>query len=119
MDNFKLELLGDIRLTTYFAWKILSFVGAFTATIIRNHLTTLKSYPFSVIRSLTVFLLTFIVVRFSYELTGLVPSAFGAFIVGLSGNEIALNFLNKISAKKINLVAKTDGDGAITPSKGL
>ncbi len=109
MENFKIELLGSVLLSSYLAWFLLSIIGAITATLIRNHLTTLKSYPINPVQILTGLLLTFIFIRFSLELTGLIPNAFGAFAIGLGGNELALpflkNFLNKNKEEKENIMA--------------
>lgn len=100
MENFRIELLGNVFISSYLAWFILSIIGAVTATLVRNHLTTLKSYPVNLVQILTGLLLTFIFIRFSVELTNYVPNAFGAFLVGLSGNEIALGILKKFLLKK-------------------
>ena len=100
MENFKNELLGSVLLSSYLAWFLLAIIGAMTATLIRNHLTTLKSYPINPVQILTGLLLTFIFIRFSLELTGLTPNAFGAFAIGLGGNELALTFLKKFLTKK-------------------
>jgi len=100
MKNFKTELLGDVLLSSYLAWFLLAIIGAITATLIRNHLKSLKSYPINPVQILTGLLLTFIFIRFSLELTGLTPNAFGAFAIGLGGNELALSFLKKFLTKK-------------------
>lgn len=102
MENFKTELLGNVLLSSYIAWFLLAIIGAMTATLIRNHLTSLKSYPINPVQILTGLLLTFIFIRFSLELTGLTPNAFGAFAIGLGGNELALSFLKKFLTKKEN-----------------
>jgi hypothetical protein len=123
MENFTAELLGDVLLSSYLAWMLLAVIGAFTATLIRNHLTSLKSYPVNPVQILTGLLLTFIFIRFSLELTGLTPNAFGAFAIGLGGNELALSFLKRFlnkdnGEKKIQAFAdEEDGDGAGTPNK--
>lgn len=123
MENFTAELLGDVLLSSYLAWMLLAVIGAFTATLIRNHLTSLKSYPVNPVQILTGLLLTFIFIRFSLELTGLTPNAFGAFAIGLGGNELALSFLKRFLNKdnggeKIQAFADgEDGDGAGTPNK--
>lgn len=100
MKTFIFELFGSIDLPSYLAWIVLSIIGAITATLVRNHLTTLKSFPLNAVQLLTVILITFIFIRFSFELTKLTPNAFGAFIIGLSGNEIALAMLKKFLEKK-------------------
>lgn len=100
MNTFVLELFGTVDLPTYLAWIVLSIIGAVTATLVRNHLTTLKSFPVNAVQLLTGILITFIFIRFSLELTGFVPNAFGAFAIGLGGNELALGLLKKFLDKK-------------------
>jgi hypothetical protein len=46
------------------------------------------------------FLITFISIRFSNELLSLNPTSFGAFISGLTYNEIALGLLKKYLNKR-------------------
>lgn len=114
LENFRLELLGEVSTSSYLAWIILSLIGAVVATLIRNHLTTLKSFPVNAVQLLTVILITFVFVRFSLELTGLTPSAFGAFAIGLGGNEIALGLLKRFLEKK-KLETSADGPGGSNP----
>lgn len=115
MNKFLLELFGTVDLPTYLAWIILSIIGAVTATLVRNHLTTLKSFPINAVQLLTGVLITFIFIRFSLELTSLTPNAFGAFIIGLGGNEIALALLKKFLEKKKMETFADDGIGGSTP----
>lgn len=117
MENFTTELLGSVLLSSYLAWFLLAIIGAMTATLIRNHLTSLKSYPINPVQILTGLLLTFIFIRFSLELTGLTPNAFGAFAIGLGGNELALTFLKKFLTKKKEeaQVFADDGIGGSNP----
>lgn len=114
MNTFILELFGTINLPSYLAWLILSVIGAITATLVRNHLTTLKSFPLNAVQLLTGILITFIFIRFSFELTGYTPNAFGAFAIGLGGNELALGLLKRFLEKKKvqndNIVADTPED---------
>lgn len=100
LQNFKLELLGNVLLSSYLAWVIWSIIGQVLATLIRNHLTTLKSYPVNAVQLVTGLLLVLVFIRFGLELTNFVPTAFGAFIIGLGGNELALAFLKKYLNKK-------------------
>lgn len=100
MENFKLELLGGILLSSYLAWLIWSIIGSIIASLARNHLTTLKSYPVNVPQLLLGLLLSLVFIRFSLELTDYVPTAFGAFVIGLGGNELALSFLKKYLKRK-------------------
>lgn len=100
MKTFTLELFGTIDLPTYLAWIALSIIGAITASLIRNHVTTLKSFPVNPIQLLTGLLITFISIRFSNEILGLNPNAFGALIIGATNNEIALGLLKKFLSKK-------------------
>lgn len=100
MENFKVELLGNVLLSSYLAWIIWSIIGQVLATLVRNHLTTLKSYPINIVQLLTGLLLVLVFIRFGNELTGLVPTAFGAFGIGLGGNELALAVLKKYLNKK-------------------
>jgi len=100
MQNFKLELLGNVLFSSYLAWIIWSVIGQVLATLIRNHLTTLKSYPVNLVQVVTGLLLVLVFIRFGFELTNYVPTAFGAFIIGLGGNELALAFLKKYLNRK-------------------
>lgn len=100
LQNFKLELLGNVLLSSYLAWVIWSIIGQVLATLIRNHLKTLKSYPVNAVQLVTGLLLVLVFIRFGLELTNFVPTAFGAFIIGLGGNELALAFLKKYLNKK-------------------
>jgi len=100
MKTFVLELFGTIDLPTYLAWIVLSIIGAITATLIRNHATSLKSFPVNPIQLLTGLLITFISIRFSNEILGLSPTAFGALMIGATNNEIALGLLKKFLVKK-------------------
>lgn len=109
VQNFKLELLGNVLLSSYLAWIIWSVIGQVLATLIRNHLTTLKSYPVNVVQLLTGLLLVLVFIRFGLELTNFVPTAFGAFIIGLGGNELALAFLKKYLNKKKESIDLSNG----------
>jgi len=114
METFLLELFGTVDLPSYLAWFILSIIGAITASLVRNHLTTLKSFPVNAVQLLTGILITFIFIRFSLELTGLTPNAFGAFAIGLGGNELALGFLKRyLEKKKLDASADDIGGGGI------
>lgn len=121
MENFKTELFGQVLVTSYLAWLIWSGIGSVIATLVRNHLTSLKSYPINVVQVLLGLLITFAFIRFSVELTNYVPNAFGAFLVGLGGNELALSILKKYlirkQEEKINKLSDppTDGDGKVVP----
>lgn len=109
MENFKLELLGGVLLSSYLAWLIWSIIGQVLATLIRNHLTSWKSYPINAVQLVTGLLLVLVFIRFGLELTNFVPTAFGAFIIGLGGNELALAFLKKyLNKRKENLNAIED-----------
>jgi len=100
MEKFLLELLGTTDIPTYLAWFVLSVIGAVTATLIRNHLTNLKSFPVNSVQLLTGFLITFISIRFSNDLLGLEPNAWGALLIGATNNEIALAFVKKFLVKQ-------------------
>ena len=110
MKTFTLELFGTIDLPTYLAWIVLSIIGAITATLIRNHVTSLKSFPVNSVQLLTGLLITFISIRFSNEILGLNPTAFGAFMIGATNNEIALGLLKKFLVKKQELVENRPND---------
>ncbi len=99
MENFKLELLGGILMSSYIAWLIWSIIGSVIASLARNHLTTLKSYPVNIPQLLLGVLLTFAFIRFSLW-TNYVPDALGAFLIGFGGNELALSFLKKYLKRK-------------------
>lgn len=113
MKTFTLELFGTIDLPTYLAWIVLSIIGAITATLIRNHVTSLKSFPVNPVQLLTGLLITFISIRFSNEILGLNPTAFGAFIIGATNNEIALGLLKKFLVKKQELNADVNNPNEI------
>lgn len=124
MENFKLELLGGVLLSSYLAWLIWAVLGSVISTLLRNTIPNLKSYPINAVQILLGILITFAFIRFSLELTGLVPNAFGAFIVGLGGNELALAALKKfLNKKKESLDAIADapddigGGGIKNPTK--
>jgi len=122
MNTFILEFFGTVDLPTYMAWLGLSIIGAITATLIRNHATTLKSFPLNPIQILTGLLITFISIRFSKELLGLEPNAFGALIIGATNNEIALGLLKRFLERKkaLNIQAEEPeigGGGIKNPPK--
>ena len=100
MEKFLQELLGTTDLPSYLAWFVLALIGALTASLIRNKVTNLKSYPVNYTQLLVGFLLTFIFIRFSNQLSGMEPTAFGALIIGATNNELALIFINKILPNK-------------------
>lgn len=107
LNNFKLEMFGSVLISAYLAWFLWAIIGGFIATNVRNHLTSLKNYPVNVPQILVGLLITFAFIRFSLELTGLVPNAFGAFLIGLSGNEAALAAIRKyLDSRKVNLDIK-------------
>lgn len=113
LQNFKMELLGSVLLSSYLAWIIWSIIGQVLATLIRNHLTSWKSYPINAVQLVTGLLLVLVFIRFGLELTNFVPTAFGAFIIGLGGNELALAFLKKYLNKKKEQVDSFADDGDI------
>lgn len=115
MEKFLLELFGEVDFPTYIAWILISLLGAVFATLIRNHLTTLKSFPINAVQLLTGVLITFIFIRFSLELTGLTPTAFGAFIIGLGGNELALGFLKRFLERRKEEKIEAFGIGGSNP----
>lgn len=102
LNNFKLEMFGNVLISAYLAWFLWSAIGSVIATLTRNHLTTLKSYPINAVQILLSLLVTFAFIRFSVELTNYVPNAFGAFLIGLGGNELALLVLKKYLNRKKN-----------------
>jgi len=115
MNTFIVEFFGTVDLPTYLAWLGLSIIGAITATLIRNHATTLKSFPINPIQILTGLLITFISIRFSKELLGLEPNAFGALMIGATNNEIALGLLKRFLTKKEGMNVQADIVGGNTP----
>ncbi len=121
MKTFLLELFGTIDLPTYLAWIVLSLLGAITATLIRNHVTTLKSFPVNPIQLFTGLLITFISIRFSNEILGLNPTAFGALVIGATNNEIALKIVKKYLLNKSDVMADASepiaGGGVQNPPK--
>lgn len=100
MENFKMELLGNVLLSSYFAWIVWAMIGQVLATLIRNHIPSLKSYPVNAVQILTGLLVILVFIRFGFELTNYTPTAFGAFLIGLGGNEVALAFLKKYLNRK-------------------
>lgn len=117
LQNFKLEMFGNILISAYLAWFAWSTIGSVIATLVRNHLTTLKSYPINAVQMLLSLLVTFAFIRFSVELTNYVPNAFGAFIVGLGGNELALAMLKKyLNRKKAENEIQADIAGGGQPN---
>lgn len=125
MNEFLLELFGTTNLAKYSAWIILSFIGGLTALLIRNHLTTWKSYSIDYVQILTNLLITFIFIRFGQEVFHVEPAAGSTFLLGLSGNEIALRILRKYLDKKqreedkLNALAEEQqGPGGSNPPPG-
>lgn len=111
MENFKLELLGNVALSSYLAWIIWSVFGQVLATFIRNAIPSLKSYPVNAVQLVTGLLVVLVYIRFGSELTGLIPTAVGAFGIGLGGNEVALALLKKyLNKKKENIQAFAEED---------
>lgn len=100
MENFKTELLGNVLLSSYLAWIVWAMIGQVLATLIRNHIQSLKSYPVNAVQILTGLLIILAFIRFGFELTNYTPTAFGAFLIGLGGNEAALAFLKKYLNRK-------------------
>lgn len=100
MENFKTELLGNVLLSSYLAWIVWAMIGQVLATLIRNHIPSLKSYPVNAVQILTGLLVILVFIRFGFELTNYTPTAFGAFLIGLGGNEVALAFLKKYLNRK-------------------
>lgn len=95
-----MELLGNVLLSSYFAWIVWAMIGQVLATLIRNHIPSLKSYPVNAVQILTGLLVILVFIRFGFELTNYTPTAFGAFLIGLGGNEVALAFLKKYLNRK-------------------
>lgn len=119
MENFTTELLGNVLLSSYLAWLIWAVLGSVISTLLRNSIPNLKSYPINAVQILLGILITFAFIRFSLELTGLVPNAFGAFVVGLGGNELALAALKKFLNRKkenLNAIAEVPIDGGGDPN---
>lgn len=100
MEKFLSVFFGTTDLPTYSAMILLSLLGAIAATLIRNNVTSLKSFPVNLIQLFTGLLVTFISIRFSNEILGLDPTAFGALVIGATNNEVALILLKKVLAKK-------------------
>jgi Kef-type K+ transport system membrane component KefB len=74
---------------------LIALVGAVLGILIRKVYNGLKDYPTTWEQMVVGFLITFISIRFSNEVLSLNPS-FGAFISGLTYNEIALGLLKNI-----------------------
>lgn len=94
MNTFLTQFLGTTDLPTYMAWFILAFIGAVLGILLRE-ITPLKNYKVTQRQMLLGFLITFISLRFSQDVFGLVPTSWGAVLIGLGHNEIALNIMKK------------------------
>jgi hypothetical protein len=75
-------------------WLLIALVGAVLGILIRKVYNGLKDYPTTWEQMVVGFLITFISIRFSNEV--LSSNSFGAFISGLTYNEIALGLLKNI-----------------------
>lgn len=120
METFLLELFGTTNIPKYLAWILLSFIGGLTALLVRNHLTSLKSYSVNFLQVLTNLLITFIFIRFGQEIFHLEPAAGSTFLLGLSGNELALGILKKYLDKKQleDKIEQSNGIGGSNPPPG-
>jgi uncharacterized membrane protein YoaK (UPF0700 family) len=92
LEDFNLEFFGAIQ---YVGLLLIALVGAVLGILIRKVYNGLKDYP-TTWEQMVVFLITFISIRFSNEVLSLNPTSFGAFISGLTYNEIALGLLKNI-----------------------
>jgi predicted branched-subunit amino acid permease len=89
LEDFNLEFFLAISPSQYVAWLLIALVGAVLGILIRKVYNGLRLSNY--LEQMVVgFLITFISIRFSNEVLSLNPS-FGAFISGLTYNEIALD----------------------------
>jgi hypothetical protein len=93
LEDFNLEFFGAVQ---YVALLLIALVGAVLGILIRKVYNGLKDYPTTWEQMVVGFLITFISIRFSNEVLSLNPTSFGAFISGLTYNEIALGLLKNI-----------------------
>ncbi|MCG9792472.1 hypothetical protein [Flavobacterium algicola] len=100
MEKFTIQFFGTIDLPTYVAWMLLALMGALLGILIRRVYGGLKTYPVTLEQMILGFMITFISIRFSDEILGIQPTSFGALVIGLTHNEIALLILKKYLDKK-------------------
>lgn len=100
LQDFSLEFFGDVGASQYVAWLLIALIGAVLGVLIRKVYSGLKDYPTTWEQMVVGFLITFISIRFSNDILGLNPTSFGAFVSGLTYNEIALGILKKYLNKK-------------------
>lgn len=100
MEKFLEQFFGTIDLPTYVAWLLIALIGAIAGILIRRVYGGLKTYPITFEQMALGFIITFCSIRFSDEILGLQPTSFGALIIGLTHNEIALMILKKYLDKK-------------------
>lgn len=92
MEEFLKEVFGTKSISIQLAWYFLGFIGAVFGFLVREY-SKLKSYPFTFKQMIIGFITAFIFLRFSRELVGLEPTAFGALMIGISFNELALKIV--------------------------
>ncbi|MCV9931749.1 hypothetical protein OIU80_05590 [Flavobacterium sp. LS1R47] len=106
------QLLGTTDVTTYFAWFLLAFIGAFTAIVIRAKFKYKYSddtpYRWSwsfllrdnLINLIVSFFISLIFFRFTNQVLKIEPNFLLAILFGGTSNELALQFI------KYNLEAR-------------
>jgi uncharacterized protein YacL len=98
MEQFLNEVFGDTPLSIQLAWYVIGFIGAVFGFLVREY-SNLKSHPFTVKQMIIGFITAFIFIRFGKQLTELEPTAFGALLIGISFNELALKIVNSKPSK--------------------
>lgn len=93
--EFGKQFFGEIPLPSYIAWMLLALIGAVLGILIRKVYGGLKDYPITFEQMALGFIITFCSIRFSYEILNVEPTSFGALLIGLTHNEIALMILKK------------------------
>jgi hypothetical protein len=99
MEQFLKQLLGTTDLPTYAAWFLLALIGAITSILVKR-IFFKKNTPVTPLQMILGFLITFVFIRFSKEIVGLEPTAFGALLIGATNNELALVFLKLRTTKR-------------------
>lgn len=92
MEQFLNEIFGSTPLSIQLAWYVIAFLGAIFGFLVRE-CSNLKSHPFTAKQMIIGFITAFIFIRFGKLLTGLEPTAFGALLIGISFNELALKIV--------------------------
>lgn len=99
MQTFLTEFFGTTSFEILIAWYLIALIGAITGVLVRRNYGGLKTYPFNLEQMGLGFLIVFTSIRLS-SFFGYEPTIVGAYIIGLTHNEIALKILKKYLDKK-------------------